>query len=109
MSDSAIDPRERLIANYGLKLADHSDITGEILKMMNERGEDWPWIERWKTEDAPLWTNSPNTMVFEVPPGQLVDRQAVDFTQDVWMSKPSVFEHQTWGGRTFVRMSWARR
>ncbi len=33
----------------------------------------------------------------------------MDFAQDVWMLKPRHFEHQTWGGRTFVRMSWAVR
>jgi hypothetical protein len=109
MNASETGPGKRLIESYGLTLADHSDITGEILKMMSGRGEEWPWVEKWTTEDAPRWTNSPDTVVFEVPPGKLVDRQAVNFTQDVWMCQPHVFEHQSWGGRTFVRISWAKR
>jgi hypothetical protein len=109
MNASDTDPGKRLIESYGLTLADHSDITGEILKMMSGRGEEWPWVEKWTIEDAPRWTKSPDTVVFEVPPGKLVDRQAVDFAQDVWMCKPRVFEHQSWGGRTFVRISWAKR
>ncbi len=108
MNASESDRGKRLVEVYGLKLADHSDITNEILKMMKGRGEDWPWVDRWQAEGAPLWTNSPDTLVFEIAPGQIVDRQAMNFTQDVWMSQPSIFEHQTWGGRTFVRMSWAK-
>ena len=99
---------QRLAKGYGLKLADHTDITEEILKMMRGRGEEWPWVEKWIAEEAPKWTNGPLTFVFEVLPGQLVDRQALDFTQDVWMCQPRLFEHQTWGGRMFVRMSWDR-
>ncbi|MDR3619460.1 MAG: hypothetical protein P4L85_08925 [Paludisphaera borealis] len=108
MNASESDRGKLLIEGYGLRLADHSDITAEILNMMNARGEAWSWVERWIAEDAPRWRNTPDTLVFEVPPGRLADRQAVDFTQDVWMCKPQVFEHQTWGGRTFVRMSWSR-
>jgi len=108
MNASDTAPVKCLVESYGLKLADHTDITGEILKMMNGRGEEWPWVEKWIAEDAPNWTNSPDTLVVEVPPGKLVDRQAVDFTQDVWMCQPRLYEHQTWGGRTFVRMSWSR-
>jgi hypothetical protein len=45
MNASERDPGKRLIESYGLKLADHTDITAEILKMMNGRGEEWPWVE----------------------------------------------------------------
>lgn len=109
MNASDTEPCKRLIEGYGLKLADHADITEEILKMMHGRGEDWPWVETWKAEEALRWANSPETLVFEVSPGLLADRQALDFAQDVWMCKPRAFEHQSWGGRMFVRMSWERR
>jgi hypothetical protein len=108
MNASERDPGKRLVESYGLRLADHTDITAEILKMMNGRGEEWPWVEKWVSEEAPGWANTPDTLVYEVPPGKLVDRQALDFTQDVWMCQPRLFEHQTWGSRTFVRMSWAK-
>ena len=46
MNASESDRGKRLVEVYGLKLADHSDITNEILKMMKGRGEDWPWVDR---------------------------------------------------------------
>lgn len=109
MNDPLLELRKRFIEGYGLKLVEHPEITGEILKMMNGRREEWLWVEKWLSEDAPLWANSIDTLVIEIPRGELVDRQAVDFAQGVWMLKPTSFEHQTWGNRTFVRMTWRRR
>lgn len=109
MNASETERCKWLIEGYGLKLADQSDITGEILRMMNGRGEHWLWVDRWIAEEAPNWRNDAVTFVFEVPAGNLVDRQALNFVQDVWMCQPRLFEHKTWGGRMFARLSWDRK
>ena len=75
---------------------------------MNNRGEDWPWVQSWIAEEGSTWVNDLETLVFEVPLTNLTGRASLGFTQDVWMLQPSVFEYQTWGGRTFVRMWWDR-
>ena len=74
MNASERDPGKRLIKSYGLKLADDNDITAEILKMMNGRGEGMAMGREVDGRDAPAWSNTPDTLVFEVPPGRLVDR-----------------------------------
>ncbi|MHC5544212.1 hypothetical protein ACYOEI_38785 [Singulisphaera rosea] len=102
MNASDTEPCKRLIEGYGLKLANHADITEEILKMMHGRGEEWHWVETWRVQDAPKWTNRPETFVFEVPPGLLGDRQALDFAQDVWMLQAADLRTSVLG-RTDVR------
>jgi hypothetical protein len=96
----------KFIRTYGCHLANHTDITEEILGTMNNRDEDWPWVKKWTTTDAPAWVNDSQTLVFELPLSNLTGRNCLDFTRDVWNFQPTIFEHQTWGGRTFVRMYW---
>ena len=104
--DAHVDRVTKFLRTYGCHLANHTDITNEIRGMMNTKGEDWPWVEKWATEDALAWVNDLQTVVFEVPLSNLAGRKCLDFTQEVWSFQPSVFEYQTWGGRTFVRIHW---
>jgi hypothetical protein len=105
---SQVEQVREFLETYGCYLADHADITGEILGVMNNRGEDWPWVQSWIAEEGSTWLNDLQTLVFEVPLTNLTGRASLGFTQEVWMLQPSVFEYQTWGGRTFVRMWWDR-
>ena len=55
-----------------------------------------------------LWVNDMETLFFEPPLENLTGSQSLNFTQQVWMLQPSVFEYQVWAGRAFVRMWWDR-
>jgi hypothetical protein len=73
---------------------------------MYNRGEEWPWVEKWASEDALRWSNDFQNLVFELPLVNLTGRKCLEFMSDVGMLNASGLEYQTWGGRTFVRMWW---
>jgi hypothetical protein len=97
---------DEFLKTYGCRLIDHAEITGEIRRMMNNRGENWPWVDRWASEDALAWVNDLQTLVFEIPLASLTGLNCLNFAQEVLQFQTSLFEHQTWGNRTFVRMYW---
>jgi hypothetical protein len=96
----------KFFRTYGCHLVDHTDITDEIRGVMYSRGEDWPWVAKWASEDAQAWSNDFQTLVFEIPLVNLTGRKCLEFMSDVGMLNASGLEYQTWGGRTFVRMWW---
>jgi hypothetical protein len=104
--DAYIERLDQFLKTYGCRLIDHAEITSEIHRIMNGRGENWPWVEKWASEDALAWANDLQTLVFEIPLASLTGLNCLNFTQEVWQFQTSLFEHQTWGNRTFVRMCW---
>jgi len=90
-------------------MAEASALESIIRGIAKDRGEAWPWVDRWFREEAPRWVNDMETVFFEIPLEKLTGSQSLSFTQHVWMLKPSVFEYQVWGGRAFVRMWWNRK
>jgi len=104
--DAYLERLDKFLKTYGCRLIDHTEITGEIRRMMNNRGENWPWVEKWASEDALVWVNDLQTLVFELPLASLTGLNCLNFTQEVLQFQKSLFEHQSWGNRTFVRMYW---
>jgi hypothetical protein len=104
--DADLERLDKFLKSYGCRLIDHAEITGEVPRMMNNRGENWPWVEKWASEDALAWVNDLQTLVFEIPLASLTGLNCLNFTQEVLQFQTSLFEHQTWGNRMFVRMYW---
>lgn len=79
-------------------------------RQSRSRGEDWPWpwVAGWVEEQGPRWVNDDATLAFEIPLDKLSGPRSLDFTQQVWMLQPSLFEYMVWGDRSFVRMWWDR-
>jgi hypothetical protein len=73
--DAHVERVRKFLRTYGCHLANHADITNEIRGMMNNRGEDWPWVEKWATEDALAWVNDLQTIVFQAPLSNLTGEE----------------------------------
>ena len=104
-----IDQIREFLKGFDCRLAEISDLEAIIRGIGRARAEDWPWVDRWFTEEAPRWVNDMETLFFEVPLEKLSGAESLNFTQHVWMLQPSLFEYQVWGGRAFVRMWWDRK
>jgi hypothetical protein len=59
--DAQVERVSKFLRTYGCHLANHTDITNEIRGMMNNSGGDWPWFEKWATEDSLAWVNDLHT------------------------------------------------
>jgi hypothetical protein len=98
----------KFLKDFACRLTGADAIEETIRKIASARGEDWPWVARWAAEEGPRWVNDAETLVFEVPLETLAGARALNFTQEVWMLQPSLFEYQAWGDRGFVRAWWDR-
>jgi hypothetical protein len=105
---TTIDPVRTFLKRFHGRLAGIDAIEKTIRGIARSRGEDWPWVAKWIAEEGPRWSNDMETLVFEIGLEDLIGSTALNFTQDVWMLCPSLFEYQVWGGRAFVRMWWDR-
>ncbi|MFO0893067.1 MAG: hypothetical protein U0790_28510 [Isosphaeraceae bacterium] len=111
MSDEVEPPRVAdlltgFLHTFGGRPVDVAEIERTIRGIAAARGEDWPWVAKWVAEEGPGWVNNATTLFIEVPLENLAGRNALEFSQQVWMLRPSLFEYQTWGGRGFVRICW---
>jgi len=99
---------EGFLHAFGCRLVNADEIESTIRAIAQARGEIWPWVEKWVAEEGPRWVNDLSTIVFEVPLANLEGRNALHFTQQIWMLHPSLFEYQTWNDRGYVRIFWDR-
>lgn len=93
---------KNLLAAFGCRLVGLEEIVQAIHQQ--RRRQRWTWIEKWVAEEGPLYVNDMHSVVFEFPVGNVAGPKCLEFTQIVWMLQPSVFEYQTWSGRSFVRI-----
>jgi hypothetical protein len=105
---TALQQVTRFLKTFGCSLIGRDDIEGRIRAIARDRGEDWPWVDKWVKEEGPEWVNDMETLVFEVPLENLTGSDSLNFTHQVWMLQPSLFGYQSWGDRAFVRMWWNR-
>ena len=63
--DAQVERVSKFLRTYGCPLANHTDITNEIRGMMNNRGEQWPWVDKWATEAALAWVNPDISSAFD--------------------------------------------
>jgi hypothetical protein len=105
---TAIEQVRKFLKAFGCRLVETSVMEEIIRGIAKARGEDWPWVEKWFREEGPRWVNDMETLFFEPPLENLTGSQSLEFTQQVWMLQPSIFEYQVWGDRAFVRMWWDR-
>lgn len=95
---------KRLLADFGCRLVELEDIVQAIHQQRHRQR--WTWKEKWIAEEGPKYVNDLHTVVFEFPSGDVPGPKCLEFAQLVWMLQPSVFEYQTWSGRSFVRIWW---
>jgi hypothetical protein len=103
---TAIHQVKKFLKSYGCRLVEAEDIVDRRRDVAMHRGEDWAWVDRWAAEAPSKWINNMETLVFEVPLGNLTGSKSLNFAQDMWMLQPNLFAYMVSGDRGFVRMWW---
>ena len=98
----------RFLERFGCRPLDISAISERIEQA--RRGRDWSGMTKWVAEVGPAWVNDLTTLVFEVPLDRLSGQSSLEFTQQVWMLQPSLFEYLVLdrADHGIVRMRWDR-
>ena len=96
----------KFLERYGCRPLDISDIAERIEQA--RRGRDWSGMTKWAAEVGPGWVNDVTTLVFEVPLDRLSGQASLEFTQEVSMLGPSLFEYLVLdrADHGIVRMQW---
>jgi hypothetical protein len=97
---------KEFIEAFGCRIVEQADLMQAIRDEERRRKAAWTWIDKFLAEEAPQWINDQDTLVMEVSVANLAGEQCLNFTQQVWMLKPSLFAYMIWSGRGFVRMWW---